>query len=81
MIPDPHAPSPQDTQDAIDLLHFGSTEYIKPAVDWLEANDTAHANTLKRAHRLLTEAGYLLEEMLNVAPGYFAAGGSNKGPW
>jgi len=78
-IQDPSWPAPESVADCISLLTYAGVEAIKPAVNWLEANEPSHKSTYARAHRLLNEAGYLLEEALGVPDGTFGAGGTNKG--
>ncbi len=77
-IIDPQLPAPTSVADCIALLTIGGIECIKPAVNWLEANEPSHKSTYKHAHELLNRAGYLLEEALGVPDGTFGAGGSGK---
>lgn len=74
-------PAPTSAAEAIAQLTKEGND-LKVTVNTMEANPEwfGHVRTLKRAHRLLDEAGYLLEDMTGVPDGTYGAGGGGPKP-
>ena len=55
---------------------------LKTTMEAVEANPSwfGHVRSVKRAHRLLDEAGYLLEDLTGVPPETYGAGGGGPKP-